>query len=756
MAWAFAALLLSLCAHSAQQTLPLAPPDEHCVSSCGSTASPPHGRCLPRTPAAAPRCECLDAFGGAAADCSERLCPSAPAWWDAPLSATLAHTHVVECSGVGACDRAAGTCQCTAGYEGEACQRTSCPGTSQGMPCSGNGRCMTMAAAAAAAPYGVAYAAWEAQRLQGCVCDEGWGGAACETRACPTGPSATAGLSAPLGADGQPAAGLLVETQVITSGTGARAAPEVQALYFGASGSGGMGSGGGADIDEVQQLTLAGHGGLWPSGNFTVTLDARPGSGGCRLWPDAARVLASTAVLTLEEREDKDVVGERLRQALGALPSIGGAANLRVSAALLPAEDPDFWAGYTWQVTFVGAGVGGDVTALGLDASQLLPATWLLLRGWDELVKGSELAGAWAVSYNDTAAFASQSSLADPLCSDVEEDGGEGVWGPWAWPGGSGAPLGDWWTVLDPTAPEAELAKRLAELMLGCRAGDLQGSWAPSAPATACREAPPFPSAPNGGVLSVSKLMTGGPGLGLQVTFRGGLRLRGNIGLLRVPSSTAADASFAALCSAAGLNCSSGGTNATLVFGAQPVMDWALVGSSEALVEGEELAGWWGLQVPYAVPQGFGSSGWAIWEGLEGSGSGGGVLGPLPYCISAPALAAVVQAAEDTYGLGLGNVAVKRQRLYLDGASALSGWARSYTWTLSFPALPAPFPLALAPQPGTMPPLSTLTSSAPLLSVAHVTAPGAAPTTAVPSLLHARAPSSQRRHAGVGTTAGQA
>merc|ERR1712072_598089 len=68
-------------------------------------------------------------------DCSERICPFEFAWVDTP-DATGAHHKYTECASKGICDRETGQCECFAGYEGKACQRTTCPNS-----CSGHGQC---------------------------------------------------------------------------------------------------------------------------------------------------------------------------------------------------------------------------------------------------------------------------------------------------------------------------------------------------------------------------------------------------------------------------------------------------------------------------------------------------------------------------------------------------------------------------------------------------------------------------------------
>ncbi|KAK1941657.1 Tenascin-X [Phytophthora citrophthora] len=136
-----------------------------------------------------------------------RVCPSDYAWSSIPTSTTTSHDILVECSGMGKCDRTAGTCSCFPGFEGTACERTSCPND-----CSDQGACMSMremAAAKNALPISppTTYGSdpfsntWDADRIFGCVCDSGWAvgtardevqateyfGADCSLRHCPTG-----------------------------------------------------------------------------------------------------------------------------------------------------------------------------------------------------------------------------------------------------------------------------------------------------------------------------------------------------------------------------------------------------------------------------------------------------------------------------------------------------------------------------------------------------------------------------------------
>lgn len=105
-------------------------------------------------------CECSDGWQGA--DCSLKTCPSGKSWFMRPTAEDVAHLTRAECSDMGTCDRVSGECACVAGFEGAACDRMSCPGTTgattaaaesdaggaayaaSGTPCNAHGQCVTM------------------------------------------------------------------------------------------------------------------------------------------------------------------------------------------------------------------------------------------------------------------------------------------------------------------------------------------------------------------------------------------------------------------------------------------------------------------------------------------------------------------------------------------------------------------------------------------------------------------------------------
>ena len=100
--------------------------------------------------------------------------------------ANTAHEYV-ECSNKGICDRNKGKCECFLGYEGSACQRTSCPrSTENGKYCSGHGVCQSIKNIARS-DYGNLYNLWDEHSTMGCVCDPGYTGPDCSNRMCKAG-----------------------------------------------------------------------------------------------------------------------------------------------------------------------------------------------------------------------------------------------------------------------------------------------------------------------------------------------------------------------------------------------------------------------------------------------------------------------------------------------------------------------------------------------------------------------------------------
>jgi hypothetical protein len=163
------------------------------VACPGEVECSGHGVCI--KPPAASTYKCLCSSGWMSADCSERACPTQPSWFDEPVSSERAHQKV-ECSNSGMCDRTKGQCTCALGFVGGACERMACPGQPA---CFGHGQCLSMAVLAEKASangddtdftYGKIpndAATWDYNKVQGCLCDEGFTGYDCSLRTCPTG-----------------------------------------------------------------------------------------------------------------------------------------------------------------------------------------------------------------------------------------------------------------------------------------------------------------------------------------------------------------------------------------------------------------------------------------------------------------------------------------------------------------------------------------------------------------------------------------
>jgi hypothetical protein len=171
-------------------------------------------------------CTCITGYHGA--NCEYQYCPFGKSWLSPPLESDVRNRPLVPCSNMGYCDPLTGTCECRPGYEGRACERLVCPGAitvttktaavagleigqsggggaafsvgvhvaddySTVVPCAGHGRCVTLGDAGelfdgrSFIRPPVTYSNWDADSIQGCVCDEGWTGYDCSVHDCPSG-----------------------------------------------------------------------------------------------------------------------------------------------------------------------------------------------------------------------------------------------------------------------------------------------------------------------------------------------------------------------------------------------------------------------------------------------------------------------------------------------------------------------------------------------------------------------------------------
>eukprot|EP00939_MAST-03C_sp_MAST-3C-sp1_P000406 g406.t1 len=91
-------------------------------------------------------CSCFGGWTGP--DCADRSCPSGRIWFGPPHDDDASHRKRSECSNRGICDRSSGTCVCQPGFGGAACAFLTCPTGVDYDPattqCSGHGRCLFM------------------------------------------------------------------------------------------------------------------------------------------------------------------------------------------------------------------------------------------------------------------------------------------------------------------------------------------------------------------------------------------------------------------------------------------------------------------------------------------------------------------------------------------------------------------------------------------------------------------------------------
>jgi len=160
------------------------------IANCpGEIACSGHGMCDEDSF----RCYCASGWGGG--DCSERTCEKNLAWFDYPYSDEWAHKSLVDCSNMGVCDIGTGECKCAEGFFGSSCQYMACGGGIENT-CSGHGQCLSMSKLAIDTDYNgdateFTYGAdpnepttWDADRIFGCKCDDGWEGYDCSKRKC--------------------------------------------------------------------------------------------------------------------------------------------------------------------------------------------------------------------------------------------------------------------------------------------------------------------------------------------------------------------------------------------------------------------------------------------------------------------------------------------------------------------------------------------------------------------------------------------
>lgn len=573
-----------------------------------------------------PTCVCSDAFSPASNDCGDRACPFGPAWWARPAAGVPdPHLALLECSGRGACVRQTGTCACDSSFEGAACERARCgPGGKRGV-CGLRGRCVTLREAGRLRAWDpVAYEGWDADRVSGCLCDEGWGAYDCQQRLC----AATGDPLATGGAEAQDVATALVPPRGAPYGEVQTLAVDVDAGAV----AGGGGSGGGADVDEVQVVVLAGTTDV-PWGNLTLALNCSAGAaaaaafvvlpGACGLFPDARRVAGVTSAVAIAYGAAAADIAADVRAALEALPAIAAPGALTVTAAVNATA-------IVITVAFSGAAVPGDVAPLtvvsGAGATSLLVASGALLApAAYTLVHGSEVAGALRLTWDDAASFPGYLDLVgNAACADTA-DGATAL-----------VSAGVQSVSVSPTATEAAFAAAVAALVFP------NGTEAP----------------PAGAIVASKSTAAGGPGVSWAVTFAAGARARGNVAPLVVSA-----AGTALYTSSPSLALTGNTTPAALVTETLP----------GAFINGS----WAGVLLPYARPL-------AVYGRGQGYGLTPLIGGPFPWCVSGAVLAAAINAAESPYGVGAVSVVRSRALTAPPGGAGSPTWLGAYTWRVYF------------------------------------------------------------------------
>jgi len=172
------------CGHAVTSVITTCPGDPPCSNN---------GVCDPMSK----RCACAEGYSGG--DCSQRTCKRGLSWFSYPSASNVAHDKMAECSDMGICHRVIGQCYCNAGFFGGACEYMGCESSSKST-CNGHGSCVSIRELGLlhedsdGTSLPVAYGSdpnssltWDADRIMGCHCDEGYDGFNCELRVCPSG-----------------------------------------------------------------------------------------------------------------------------------------------------------------------------------------------------------------------------------------------------------------------------------------------------------------------------------------------------------------------------------------------------------------------------------------------------------------------------------------------------------------------------------------------------------------------------------------
>ena len=155
--------------HPSPPACPHPAPSPHVPSPCV---------CQPQSPpcALAPQnARTFHSFAAPATPSPKGICPFAHAWVDSATETFTAHNYA-ECSNRGACQD--GACECYDGFEGPACQRTTCGGKSESSDdCQGHGTCVFVEELGDGS-----YGRWDRGKMRACKCDPRYTGLDCAAR----------------------------------------------------------------------------------------------------------------------------------------------------------------------------------------------------------------------------------------------------------------------------------------------------------------------------------------------------------------------------------------------------------------------------------------------------------------------------------------------------------------------------------------------------------------------------------------------
>lgn len=482
------------------------------------------------------------------------------------------------------------------------------------------------------------YSEWEADRVQGCYCDEGWTGYDCSTRICPAAedPLPVAPVDSQTVHLSVTAAPVFEVKEIAVEGTGANYAivPFAPGLNEEAAA-------------HVQEFTLGvtdGH----LKGFFTMALDSDPArnGGSCSLWE--VQEFFRTKPIAISPREGPTIVAYRIQTALEALPSIG-TGQVEVTGTWNPVGWEEYT--YTFTISFIGPMVGGRVALLTYDLSDLVAyKDAVIASNMQHVQYGLEWAGSYTVEYDDSSVY--------PRAADYVQGGTCND------PLDPDDPASSYLTIVGSntftfqfTNPTYVLAARYTELLFGCPLNTLsvradhvrafrKGIDIPlvfQGDTSLCQEPPSY------NAIKVERLDIRVPSYKVRVTFQRGYRLWGlhpNFVVDTTGTSISAHAT-------------------------QPYTPGSVVPVAGSPVVANFLVGDWTLDIPLRRP---------VANPVQYT-----TIGPFPWCVHPDVVQSAIETADLTLEAEIGPVRVSRSRTLLSPIARPDGpWNGAYEWTLEF------------------------------------------------------------------------